>query len=121
MLKKFLLTLLILSLAITPVFASTTERRLLTAATSTGASGVRDVSNYNLKTIYILATGVTTGATIEVETSFDGTTFVSVSTTVVVANGLTEVAISNLLQKLIRVNITSFTDGTYTIDLIAKG
>ncbi len=119
--RKFVLAFLILSLTTTLAFASTTRRQLLDEVTATGASNFRNVSNYNLKTIYIVATNVSTGATLEIETSFDGSSWVSISTTSVTANGTTEIAIVNLLQRFIRVNITSYTDGTYSVDLIAKG
>ena len=112
---------LVVLLAFAPVaFAGSVSRTLLSAVGATGASNAVDCSDMETKTVYIWAASVTTGATIEIQTSYDGTNYATISTQTVVANGLTEVAIVGLYQKYLRVNVTAWTDGAYTVYFFGK-
>ena len=107
---------------ISPALQQTLERidsPLLNAVTAVGASDSVDVSSYNKLTFHIIATSVTTGATIKIQHSLDGTNWVDVSTTNVSASGNTEVAFSDVKYKYVRANVTSYTDGTFTVTMIA--
>jgi len=88
---------------------------LLNAVTATGASADVNVSGYNKMTFHIIASSVTTGGTVVIQSSLDGTNYVDVDTTTVSADGTTEVVIENRKYKYVRANITARTDGTYTV------
>ena len=117
--KVCLVALMILSLLAVPVYGATTET-LLSAVTSTGASATRAVEDSTAKTIYILAASVTSGGTVTIDSSPDGTNWVTLNTTTVTANGVTEVAIVGLVNKYIRVNLSARTDGTYTVYMVTQ-
>lgn len=76
-----------------------------------------DVSNFHNYTFHVFATGVTSGATIEIESSIDGSHWVSIASLNITASGNYEVAISQQAYAYLRSNITSRTDGLYTIKL----
>jgi hypothetical protein len=92
---------------------------MLNAATATGASTEVDVSNYKNVCIHIISSSVTSGATITVEHSLDGTNYATLSTTIVSANGTIQVDITEQAMKFIRTTITARTDGTFTTLLFA--
>ena len=117
--KVYLVAVMIFSLLAVPVFGATTET-LLSAVTTTGASAARAVEDSTAKTIYILAASVTSGGTVTIDASPDGTNWVTLNTTTVTANGVTEVAIVGLVNKYIRVNLSARTDGTYTVYMVTQ-
>ena len=92
---------------------------LLNAATGTGASDSVDVSLYNKLNFIIVATGVTTGATVKIQASHDISNWVDINTTTVSATGNTEIEFGDVKKKYVRANITARTDGTYTVTMIA--
>lgn len=85
-------------------------------AESDGASSSIDVSVYRNHTIHIIASNVTDGATVTVETSLNGTDWASIKSpsNEIDENGVTEISISQQVYKYIRTNITNYIDGTYT-------
>lgn len=91
---------------------------LLDAVTATGASGPANVSLYNKVTYYVVASGVTLGAVVELQASPDGTNYVTFATITVVADGTTRYAVSDEKDVKIRANITTWQDGTYTVSAI---
>lgn len=115
--KKVIAGVLICLLVSTPVFGVTTTT-LLSAVAATGASATKAVEDSPNKTVYIVASAVTSGATFTVDASPDGTNWATLNTTTVTANGVTEIAIVGLLNKYIRVNLSARTDGTYTVYLV---
>jgi len=117
--KKLIAGLLICLMAATPVFGATTTT-LLSAVTATGASATKAMEDNSAKTVYIVASAVTSGATFTTDSSPDGTNWVTLNTTTVTANGVTEIAIVGLLNKYIRVNLSARTDGTYTVYLVSE-
>ena len=119
--RKLVISLLLCLMLSAPCF-SASQRTLLNAVTASGASSAYNSGDLTTKTIYIVASSVTTGATVAIQTSIDGTNWVTIgSAQNIVADGVTEFAIVGLLQKYIRANITSYTDGTYTVILFGKG
>ena len=91
---------------------------LLNAVTTTGASASQDVSAYSKKTFHIVATSVSSGATIEIETSNDDSNWVSINSETIAASGTTEVAVNGYKHVYIRANATARTDGTYTVTMV---
>lgn len=84
----------------------------LSAVTTTGAgSGVTAAGAE--ATVQILAASVTTGGTVLVQGSLDGTNWATLSTTAVSADGVTGVSITGRWTYL-RTNVSARTDGTYT-------
>jgi hypothetical protein len=82
------------------------------SANTTGSS--EDVSAYHNVTVHTVASSVTTGATVTIEHSLDGTNWAVIDTATISANGTTEVAISDRSLRYIRTAVSSRTDGTYT-------
>lgn len=118
--KIFTIMLIALMLCAPIAFAGTVSRTLLSAVGATGESSAVDCGDIDTKTIYIVAATVTTGATIAVQTSYDNTNWVSIHSEVVTATGVTEIAVVGLYQKYVRVNVTSWTDGAYTVYFFGK-
>lgn len=86
----------------------------LNAVTSTGAGTSLDISNYHNITTHIVASSVTSGATIDIQHSLDGTNWANISQNIITENGVTEVVMENKAYKYLRTNATSYLDGTYT-------
>ena len=120
MVKKIIGILMVVAMLATPVFANQVTKTLLSAVTSTGASSAYGCGELVNKTVYVLAASVSTGGTITVDTSYDGTNWVTINTTAITANGVTEIAIVGLQHRYIRVNLSARTDGTYTVTLVGK-
>jgi hypothetical protein len=118
--KKIIGILMVVAMLATPVFAGPVSKTLLSAVTATGASAAYGCGDLVSKTVYVLASSVTSGGTITVDTSYDGTNWVTINTTAIRANGVTEIAIVGLQHRYIRVNLSARTDGTYTVTLFGK-
>ena len=119
--KKALVFLLVFLLALAPVSqAGAYKRTLLSAVSATGASSAVDCTDMETKTVYIVASSVTSGATVAIQTSYDGTNYTTVHSESVTANGTTEIALVGLYEYYLRVNITARTDGTYTVYFLGK-
>ena len=119
MFKKILTVVVVLMFAVA-AYASPIEKTLLDAVVASGASSAINTGEMETKTVTIIAADVSSGATIAIQTSHDGTNFVAINTQTIAADGTTEVAIVGLFHKYIRANITSYTDGTYTVYLFGK-
>lgn len=94
---------------------------LFSAVTSTGAGATIDVNRWKEKSVYIKATSVTSGGVVAIQTSHNGSDWVTLHSVTVSSNGTTEVAISGLFHRFIRANLTSRTDGTYTVTMLLNG
>jgi len=92
--------------------------KVLTNATSTGASPVLDTNGRSKITMIVIATNVSSGATIALEGSPDGTNWYTIGSINVTANGTSYLS-KNEAHPKIRANITSRTDGTYNVYLYA--
>lgn len=86
----------------------------LAAVTTTGAGAAITASNAQSSTWQIIATGVTTGGTVLIEGSLDGTNWYSLSSTAVSATGSTGVSVASQ-HTFLRSNLSARTDGTYTV------
>jgi hypothetical protein len=113
--KKVLIGLILCLFLATPSFANWTTATILDGVGATGASTDYDVQNYVDKTFYIVASGVTTGATVLIQTSPDNSNWSTISTNVVTGNGTTEIAVTGMFHRFIRANVSSWTDGAYTV------
>lgn len=118
--KKVFLTILAVMLFACQAYAGPVTYTLLSAVTATGASSGINTSEMAIKTVYVVASSVTTGGTLTVDASPDNTNWVTVNTQAITANGVTEIAIVGLLQKYLRVNLSARTDGTYTVYLVGQ-
>lgn len=92
----------------------------LDAVVVTGAGTLQSTRGHFELTITIIATDVTTGATIDLEGSPDGTEWVQLTTRTVTANG-NFVDVTTGAHRFIRANVTARTDGTYTVWVSATG
>lgn len=94
---------------------------LLSAVTESGASDWQDTSDYSMVTFEIQASSVSTGMTYKIEEAFadDETSPAYVYTDTVTADGKTSVSINGFKHPYLRFNISSYTDGTYTVKMIA--
>lgn len=117
--KKILIALIVLCLMASISFASIAERTLLDAVTTTGAGSAWNTSDMETKTIYCVATGATSGGTLAIQTSEDGTNWITIASETV-TTGTKEIAIVGLYHRYIRANLTARTDGTYTVTAIGK-
>jgi len=101
-----------------PAFAGWASSTILDAVTATGASATIDAQNWVNKTFYIIASSVTTGGTVTIETSADGTNWAVIGTVTVDGNGTDEVAVTGMFHRYVRANVATRTDGTYTVIVI---
>lgn len=86
----------------------------LDAVTATGAGSAINAAIGDGSSWTITATSVTSGGTVLIQGSLDGTNWATLSTTSVTANGTTGVAITSRWAYL-RANVSGRTDGTYTV------
>ncbi|RLJ01773.1 MAG: hypothetical protein DRP11_03890 [Candidatus Aenigmatarchaeota archaeon] len=92
--------------------------RVLTNAENTGASPVLDTNGRSKLTMIVVATNVSSGATVALEGSPDGTNWYTIGSINVTASGTSYLS-KNEAHPMIRANITSRTDGKYTVYLYA--
>lgn len=95
------------------------EGVLLPALSADGDGSKVKFVNFDTITFHILASVVTTGATVVIERSLDGTNWVEVSSSAISANGVTEVLVKGEAALYYRGSVESRTDGTYAIDFNA--
>jgi hypothetical protein len=94
------------------------QTTLLSAVTGTGAGTAVQIERHEY-TVLIIPTGVTTGATIAFQArSNDGTTWVNIDSRNVTSNNPVILNYNGPLN-WIRANVTAYTDGTYTVEVIA--
>ena len=86
----------------------------LSAVTSTGAGSAVDAGNASQSVWQITSASVTTGGTVLVQGSLDGTNWYTLSTTAVSTNTTTGVVVSST-HTYLRANVSARTDGTYTV------
>jgi hypothetical protein len=97
-------------------YKNSSNNTLLSAVTATGAGAVKDLGLRTLDGIrwWILASAVTTGGTVKIQVSNDGTNWADAATQAVSANGLLTGTVSGPFRYL-RANLSARTDGTYTV------
>lgn len=94
---------------------------LLDGVTATGAgtaeTGLEQCTNL---TFFIIATSVTTGGTVAIEVSPDGTNwFTAHSETVAATGNIGPIYMPGRCDQ-VRANVTARTDGTYTVKMLAN-
>jgi hypothetical protein len=91
---------------------------LLSAVTATGASATKtvvgDAAVLALRW-FVKATAVTTGGTVLIEGSHNGTDWFPLATAAVTATGNTTGVVTGPIGKYWRVNLSARTDGTYSV------
>jgi len=103
---------------VSPALLLTNEQTLLDAVTATGASSSYNVLNYNKITFYYIASSTSTGATIKIQSSPDDSNWYDEDTEAISADGTTQFTIDGK-RKYVRANVTSRTDGTYSVKMVA--
>lgn len=92
------------------VNAATTD---LSAVTATGAGAGVQAPDARYSIWQVTASSVTSGGTVLIQGSLDGTNYYTVSTVTVSANGTQHVVVANA-HPYLRSNVSARTDGTYT-------
>ena len=87
--------------------------RILNAAAATGPGAAHEVSGERLG-LYLQITGT---ATAKIETSPDGTTWLDTSITGKTASGYFAL---DEIHRYVRANVTAFTSGTVTVDVVQQ-
>jgi len=97
----------------------TQNKELLNNATS-GASTVLTSQGAKNYTVVVTAEGVTTGATVYLQGTADGTNWYDIASTSISANGTTDLNVTNECHSTLRVNIpaSGYTDGSYYVNVL---
>ena len=80
----------------------------------------RDLQTFDDVTIHIIATDVSVGATVALESSLDGTNYVALETVAIVDDVVIEKVLTGV-HKHIRASVSDYTDGTYSVLFLARG
>lgn len=72
-------------------------------------------NQYDTITFHIVASSVTTGATVAIERSVDGTNWVQVSSDAIAADGVTEQLVKGEVASFYRAVVSGYTDGDYIV------
>lgn len=96
-------------------YQSLQEETLLAIATTTGSDAEPLTQRCKGWNFVFTAASVTTGATIEIQAGFGSGSWVTIHTETITANGETIAQSENGVFKKLRANITSYTDGTYSV------
>jgi hypothetical protein len=83
-----------------------------------GASSAKLVEMYSIITFQVTSSSVTTGATVTVEASLDGTNW-AVYETYAIDSDTTEMLTAVAKFKYVRAQVSSYTDGKYTVIVMA--
>lgn len=83
----------------------------------TAAQGLQSCLNFNF---WIVAASVTTGATVTIEASPDGSNWSTLHTEAITADGVTGPIYAPGRLDQVRANVTARTDGTYTVKMTAN-
>lgn len=103
---------------VSPALLQSFDFLALDAVTATGASNVVNCLNYSKLTFYIVASSVSSGATVKVQSSPDNVSWYDENSSAIGTNGVTKVSITDEKLKYVRVNIDAYTDGTYSVFFI---
>lgn len=96
------------------------DELLLEDADGTGSSGIVNVRDCSVLTFHIVSADTSTGATVEIQSSLDGENWATINDSAksISTDGTTEFNVSGAKYKLTRANITSYTDGTYSVRMV---
>lgn len=96
------------------------EFTLLEDITENTVSDNKDVQTFEYVTLHIVASNVSDGATVAIESSLDGTNYVALETVGINDSGVTEKVLTGV-HKHIRASVSEYTDGTYSVFGLARG
>jgi hypothetical protein len=96
-------------------YQSLQEETLLVLATSTGSDKEPLTQRCKGWNFIFTAASVTTGATIEIQAGFGASSWVTIHTETITADGTTIAQSDEGVFKKLRANITSHTDGSYNV------
>lgn len=88
---------------------------------TSGASAVISTQGARLYTMVVTAQAVTTGATVTLQGTADGTNFYDIGSAAITTNGTTDTNITNECHHTIRANIKAadYNDGSYEVYVLA--
>lgn len=94
-----------------------TTALIAVSANTTGSSV--STADYNKLTFHIIATSVTFGADVLIQSSNDGANWVTInpSTKTITSTGNSENAFSDIKYKYVRAAVENYVDGTYTVTI----
>lgn len=95
------------------------EHTLLDEVTDNTVGDEKSVELYNTITFQAIGTSITTGANVLIEASLDGTNFVTYETLELTEDGSKMYSINDAKLKYVRASVSSYTDGEYTVLLMA--
>lgn len=100
----------------------TKREKVLTDKTATSTSNAVAASGFEHFTLVVNSAAVTSGATIKLQGSVDGTNWYDITngSISVTATGTKAVSISNQAHNLIRANLSAYTDGTHNAWIVAR-
>lgn len=96
------------------------EYTLLNAVTENTVSDDRDLQSFEYVTLHIVASGVTDGGTVNIESSLDGTNYALLETVAITSDGTHEKVLTGV-HKHIRASVSDYVDGTYSVLFLARG
>jgi uncharacterized protein YycO len=96
------------------------EYALLDSVEANTIGADRDLQTFDDVTIHIIATNVSVGATVVLESSLDGVHYVALETVEIVDDIVIEKVLTGV-HKHIRASVSDYTDGTYSVLLLARG
>ena len=96
----------------------TIEATLLSSVTAVGSGTALNVLDFDKFTIHVTSTSVTSGGTVIIQSSNDGTNYATIATLTITSDMTNEIAIERRTYKYLKASITSRTDGTYTVTLV---
>jgi len=91
---------------------------LLDEVEADGASSAKLVEMYNIVTFQVTSSSVTTGATVTLEASLDGDNW-AVYETYAIDSNTTKMLTAVAKLKYVRAQVSSYTDGKYTVIVMA--
>jgi hypothetical protein len=92
----------------------------LEAVTADGSGDAINTRGHHKVTMVVAATGVSSGADIDLEGSADGTNWYVISNNNIAGSGVTEYSDANI-HKHVRATVSSYVDGTYDVWLVLSG
>lgn len=92
---------------------------LLDAVTANTTGDKKIAELYSVLTFQVISASVTTGATVTIQASLDGTNWTACETYAITGNASEMLTIANEKLKYVRAVVSSYVDGTYTVLLLA--
>lgn len=96
------------------------DETMLDATTSTAISKSYSTKDCRTLTFHTIASSVSSGAVVEIQSSLDDTNWVTIndSAKTISSSGNTEFKADGVKYKFVRANISTYTDGTYSVKVL---